>query len=138
MAKYIRLTNNERSLTAAQVWASGEANYQTFASSGLVDISGIARYPYNWGIDGLDYYLLPQEGILANAEKYYGSISGIVAMAGAIPQDLENRPLIKSNLEFEKMDSPQHINNKAIIHAIPTISGGHISILIPSGLEWQD
>lgn len=136
MAKYIRLTDDERSLAAYQVWASGESNFQTFSSG--VDISGIARYPYNWGIDGLDYYLLPQEGTIANVGKYYGSISGIVAMAGAIPQDLKNRPLIKSNLEFEKMDSPQHIDNKPIIHAIPTISGGHISILTPNGLEWQD
>jgi len=52
MAKYTRLTGDERSLAAYQVWASGESNFQTFASG--VDISGIARYPYDAGIVGQD------------------------------------------------------------------------------------
>ena len=49
MAKYTRLTGDERSLAAHQVWASGESNFQTFVST-----NGIARYPYDFGIVGQD------------------------------------------------------------------------------------
>ena len=140
MAKYIRLTPSERSLSDVQIWASGESNFQTFAPSGAVETSGIARYPYNWGIDGLDYNILPLNGKTENDGILYGSISGIVAKTGAIPQDLQDRKFItnKSNLEFEKMDSqPEHVNHKPIIHAVPVVPSGYTSILIPSGLEWE-
>jgi len=54
MAKYIRLTTSERILASGQIWSSGESNFQTFASSGIVATSGIARYPYDFGIVGQD------------------------------------------------------------------------------------
>jgi len=142
MAKYTRLTllerGNDLNWASGQIWFSGESNYQTFNP---FFPSGIPKYAYNWGIDGLDYNILPIAGRTENLLKDYGSISGIVADTGRIPQNLKDIGERRSNLHFEKMDSPpRHVNHKPTIHAIPavgSISGGHISILTPSGLEWE-
>jgi hypothetical protein len=89
MAKYTRLTTEERTLGAVQIWTNSEANCQTF----VID-SSPPRYPYNFGVVGEDILVDVQVG----QEVKMDTFQGVDDRSLIYPLPIRSRPSASSFL----------------------------------------